>query len=374
MTVKPARKVVFFIPSLRGGGAEGAVVRLANALAARGTNTTILALDMTGPWKERVSPGVDLVALGTGRASRSLIPLLRFLRRVKPDVFISNLAHLNLLSVMAHTISASTAKLILVEHNHLKSRSIWRGTWRDEMLSAGIRRLYRRADTVLAVSQGVRRSLIQDFDLDSDQVRVLNNPVELDNIQQLSQETPDHPWFGDPSVKVVLGVGRLVYLKGWDFLIEALAILRRDVEARLILLGEGELKKNLLEQAAELGLESAIDIVGFQANPYGWMAASDVLALPSRSEGFGIVLVEAMAAGVPVVASDCFSGPKEILSGGSYGLLVPVGDVQALADAMFAVITQPEMADDLIEKAAQRAEDFDLDRVASQLLAFIDAI
>lgn len=372
MAAMTVGKVVFFIPSLRGGGAEGAVVLLASALAARGIDTTILTMEMTGPWLDKVGQGVDLVDLGSKRASRSLQPLLGYMRSARPDIFISNLTHLNLLSVLAHTISASSAKLILVEHSHINSTMLWQESWRDRLLSIGVRRFYRMADKILAVSTGVRQSLIQQYGLGSDQVRVLNNPVQLKKIRHLSQETPDHPWLKDPSVKVILGVGRLDFLKGWDFLIEALGSLRRDVEAHLIILGEGVLKPDLLEQAAELDLTPAIDIIGFRSNPYAWMAASDVLVLPSRSEGFGTVLVEAMAAGVPVVASDCFSGPNEILGGGSYGLLVPVGDVQSLADAIRAVLTQPELADQLSERAAKRAQDFDLERITDQLMALIN--
>lgn len=368
------RRIVFFIPSLRGGGAEVSMVRLANAMAVRGMKSTLLVLERAGQWEKSVGEGVELIALGTRRASRSIVPLIRFFLEKKPDIFISNLAHLNLISTVAHRVSRSSAKLILVEHNHLKSRSIWEKDAPNRFLLMGIRWLYKRADRVLAVSEGVRQNLIQQFDLQPEQVRVLNNPIDIGQIELARKDEIDHPWFKDPNVRVVIGVGRLIYLKGWDYLIEALGIVRRGIDARLILMGEGDIKSALLAQAVELGLNSVVEIVDFQTNPYAWMASSDVFVLPSRSEGFGIALVEAMAVGVPVVASDCLSGPGEILSGGSYGLLVPVGDVQVMADSIIALLTQAELASDFQTRAAMRAQDFNIGRIAMQLSSLLDEI
>jgi glycosyltransferase involved in cell wall biosynthesis len=236
------------------------------------------------------------------------------------------------------------------------------------------RLFYPRATRILAVSEGIRRSLIQRFGFPAEQTAVVNNSIDLEYVAQAKIEYIDHPWFSDPSIRVILGVGRLIDLKHWSDLIEALRVVRKDIDARLIILGEGPLRSVLEDQVANLGLSDMVDLAGYKINPYPWMASSDVFALTSVSEGFPNVILEAMACGLPVVSTDCHAGPAEILNESSYGILVPNEDIQAMARAIRKILLESDLAQTQREKGCQRVKYYSVDRIADRFLAELDKI
>jgi glycosyltransferase involved in cell wall biosynthesis len=204
-----------------------------------------------------------------------------------------------------------------------------------------LQRCYRRADAVVAVSKGVARDIAKYLDLNEDHVKAIYNPIETKEIESLSQESIDHPWFDSGGVPVILGVGRFVAQKDFPLLLRAFARVRKEREARLILLGgddsaadQRQHRRELSELATRLGIKQDFDMPGFRVNPYPYLRRASVFVLSSRYEGFGNVLVEAMLCGCPVVSTNCPSGPAEILCDGKYGMLVPVGDERRLADAI----------------------------------------
>jgi glycosyltransferase involved in cell wall biosynthesis len=197
-----------------------------------------------------------------------------------------------------------------------------------------IRWAYPRADAVVAVSQGVASDLVEVCGIAASHVHVLNNPVVTPETARMRSEPVDHPWLRDPTLPVVLAVGRLVPQKDFGTLLEAFALARRSRAARLVILGEGPLRAELEATVRRLDVAADVDLPGFCANPYAAMAAADVFVLSSAWEGSPGVLIEAMSCGTPVLSTDCPSGPRQILDGGRWGRLVPVGDAQAMANGL----------------------------------------
>ena len=185
-------------------------------------------------------------------------------------------------------------------------------------------------------------------------VQTIYNPFDLARIAQLAVEPLDHPWFAPDQPPVLLAIGRLNEAKDFHILIRAFAQLRQQRAARLVILGEGELRPALEELLVQLGIGAdVVQLPGFVANPYAWLARCSLFVLSSRREGLPGALIEAMACGVPVVSTNCLSGPDEILEGGRWGRLVPVGNVDDLAGAIAATLdTPPEVRPNVRLRAA----------------------
>jgi glycosyltransferase involved in cell wall biosynthesis len=212
-------------------------------------------------------------------------------------------------------------------------------------------RLYRFADQVIVPSAGVADDMAAYTGLARELIRVVPRPVVPESLFTATLDRPDHPWFRDRSRSLILGAGELCARKGFDVLLRAFAILRSKRPCRLMILGRGTAHDSLLALAGELGVAYDFTLHGHVPDPYAFMAHADLFALTSRWEGLGFVLIEALALGTPVVASDCPSGPREVLQNGRYGSLVPVDDPNALAAAIMFTLDAPLAADTLREAA-----------------------
>jgi glycosyltransferase involved in cell wall biosynthesis len=207
---------------------------------------------------------------------------------------------------------------------------------------------YRWVDQIIAVSEGVAADVRRISRLPAERVRVVRNPVITPRLQAQAAETVDHPWLQhDTDIPVIVGAGRFTRQKDFDTLIRAFARLRQQRPCRLLILGEGKLRPTLEALVTELGLEDDVALPGFATNPYAVMARAQLFVLSSRWEGSPNVLTEAMALGVPVVSTDCPSGPQELLQHGQYGKLVAMGDVEGLAQAMAETLDHPLPAEQL---------------------------
>jgi glycosyltransferase involved in cell wall biosynthesis len=204
--------------------------------------------------------------------------------------------------------------------------------------------LYRRADALVAVSTGVADDLVATLRLPRDMITVIYNPIPVTDIRRLAESPTAHPWLARGEPPVILGVGRLTKQKDFSSLIRAFARVRQQRPVRLIILGDGELRGELEALARSLGVAADVTLPGFVDNPFPWMKGAAVFALSSAWEGFGNALIEAMACGTPVIATDCTTGPAELLDDGRYGPLVPVGNDQALADAVCEMLDRPKAA------------------------------
>jgi len=328
-----------FLADLHGGGAERMMVNLASGLATRGHRVDLVLADANGPYLADLDREVRLIDLGTKRVSRSVPGLVRYLRTERPRCLVSTLNHANVGAAIAHMIARVDCKHFIREAN--TPSTIRHRTVKDRAVMWATRFAYRYADGVLAVSDGVAQDLRESFGLDGAKVTPLVNPVVTPDLLRMAAENVEHPWFQTGRPPVVLGVGRLHHQKDFASLLRAFAIVRQSRVARLVILGEGPERPSLTRLASELGVADDVDLPGFVTNPFAFMSRAAVFALSSVREGLPGALIQAMATGCPVVATDCRSGPSEVLEGGRHGPLVPVGRPDALAVAIASTLDDP---------------------------------
>jgi glycosyltransferase involved in cell wall biosynthesis len=331
-------RIALVTNAMEGGGAQRAFAKLATGIAAAGRDVDLVLGRAEGPYLAEVSPDVRVVDLGVGRFGRAVLPLARYLRRARPLAAYSALDYVNVVTVVAHGLARVDTRLVVSERNTLSVAAANSASRSTRLMPTLVRHVYPRADAVVAVSPGVADDLVDGCGLDAGKVHVLPNPVVTPQLVEMRDEPVEPPWLrgwlGDPQVPVVLAVGRLVPQKDFGVLLEAFAAVRRSRPARLVILGEGALRPELEALARSLGVSDDVALPGFCANPYPVMAAADAFVLSSRWEGSPGVLIEAMACGAPVVATDCPNGPRQVLDGGRHGRLVGVGDRDALAAGM----------------------------------------
>jgi glycosyltransferase involved in cell wall biosynthesis len=349
--------IALYLPTLCGGGAERVMVTLANGFADQGLQVDLVLAKAEGSYLADVSPSVRVVDLGASRVLASLPGLVRYLRRERPAALLSAMGHANVVAVAARWLSRVPTRLVVSEHaNFLLSRQYTKIVFAHAMAPL-MRWAYPHADGVVAVSGGVADDLARTIGLLRKRITVVYNPVVTATLLDQVAAHLEHPWFGAGVPPVVLGVGRLTAQKDFLSLIRAFAKVRAQRPCRLVILGEGELRGELEALVTSLGLSADVALPGFADNPFAWMRQASLFVLSSAFEGFGNVLVEAMACGTPVVSTDCPSGPTEILENGRWGRLVPVGDVDALAGAMLATLAETTHPD-----VATRARDFGVEQ------------
>ena len=334
----PARtKIAIFAPSMAGGGAERGAVKLAEGLVRRGFDVDLVLASAKGPRLAEIPPEVRVVDLGARRVAGSLPGLVRYLRREKPEGLASVLDHANVVALWARKLARYHGRVVVIEQNTLSEAALNGKTRRDRIMPRLVRRFYPWADCVVGVSEGVTEDLAEFVSLPSEKLRVISNPIVASDIGELARAPVDHAWFygGD---QVLVAAGRLQPQKDFPMLLRAFARVRSTRPARLVILGQGPERSRLEALVEELELASDVELPGATTNPYAYMARSAAFILSSRWEGLPTVLIEAMSCGAPVIATDCPSGPREILADGRYGTLVPVGDVAALAAAMAAAL------------------------------------
>lgn len=320
--------------SMEGGGAQRTVAKLAAGFARRGYDVDLVLAHATGPFLAELPEQVRVVDLAVPRLATAVGPLVRYLRRARPAVVFSALDYVNIVTLAAHRLSRVDVPVVVSERNTLSAAVAHTTRRRTRLIPHLISRIYPWADAVVAVSQGVGDDLLATCGLPADRLHVLYNPVVTPEVARMRAEPVEHPWLRQRDVPTVLAVGRLMPQKDYPVLLEAFAQLRRRRPARLVILGEGPLRDQLTAQATRLSISEDVSMPGFCANPYPAMAAADAFVLPSRWEGLPGVLIEALFCGPPVVATDCPSGPREVLDGGRHGRLVPVGDAAAMATAL----------------------------------------
>lgn len=358
-------KIALFLPSLEGGGVRRVMVNLARGFVEHGHPVDFVLGRAAGPYLQWLPPQVRVVDLGAKRLLFAFPALVRYLRRERPAGLLAAMDHVNVVAAGARLLSGAPTRVVVSVHGvasrEFRESSRGRHRYAVPLLA---RLLYRRADAVVAVSRGVAGDLAACVGIPRERIRVIYNPVLTPEFWDRAAQAVGHPWFAPGKPPVVLSVGRLTPEKDFPTLLRALVYLRRKREARLVILGEGGERPRLEALAREWGLETVVDLPGFVDNPYAYMARAGVFALSSVREGFGNVLVEALAAGVPVVATDCTGGPGEILDRGRYGRLVPVGDPEALAAALGEALDHPRES----SRRQERAREFTLERAVPQYL------
>ena len=369
VTLRSARStggIALVLHDLRGGGAERACLRLVRGMVQAGEAVDLILVRGEGAYLRDVPGEATLTVLDAPRVSRAILPLAAHLRATQPRAVLSALTHTNLATIVAARLSGINARIVVSERNQISAKALSARGWWQRSLYRAVPLAYRFADKVVAVSDGVAADLAHFGGLSSNKVGTIHNPVFEAGIEELSRAEPSHPWFAPGDPPVILGVGRLHRQKGFDVLLDAFAHARAQTDCRLVLLGEGEERARLTERANALGLAYDIDMPGFCANPFALMARAGCFALSSRWEGFPNVLVEAMACGAPVVATDCPSGPREILHG--ITPLVPVDDARALGEAMLAALRSPPDR----QAVRARARSFSVGAATQRYLAVLE--
>jgi glycosyltransferase involved in cell wall biosynthesis len=359
-------RVALFLPSLRGGGAERVMSNLARGFVERGLAVDMVLAKAEGPYLSQLPPNVCMVDLGASRVLTSLPGLVHYLRRERPQALLSALDHANVVALWARALARVPTRIVVSVHNNISWSTRHAPTLRARLTPLWVRPFYPWADAVVVVSQDAAEDLVRLTGLPWRKVRVIYNPVVTPEIFSKAQEPLDHPWFAPGQPPVVLGVGRLTIQKDFPTLIRAFALVRAQRPARLMILGEGEERPKLEALVRELGVDQDAALPGFVGNPYAYMARAAVFVLSSLWEGLPTALIEAMALGTPVVSTDCPSGPAEILEGGVWGKLVPVGDRDALSAAVVSSLDSPSLPD-----ATRRAQDFSLDRIVGEYLELL---
>jgi glycosyltransferase involved in cell wall biosynthesis len=353
-----ATKLAFFLQDLVGGGAERVMLTLAGGFADRGYDVDFVLVRAKGHRLADVPPNVRVVTLGTRRTAYSILRLARYLRRERPQALLSALVHVNIAAILAARLSGADPRVIITEHNQVTENAARARSLVIRLAHRAIGWLYPLADEIVAVSAGVAESLMEYSGLEKHRVSVIHNPVVTPALHDKALAAVTHRWFAPDQPPVILGAGRLTAQKDFTNLLHAFAIVRRSRPARLVILGEGPERAALCDLIARLDVSADVDMPGFDANPYGYMSRASLFVLSSAWEGLPTVLIEAMACGTPVVATDCRSGPDEILVGGRFGELVPVADPAALAAAILRTLERPPPAQAL----RARAGDFSIER------------
>jgi glycosyltransferase involved in cell wall biosynthesis len=361
------RKICFVLPSLNGGGAERAAVHILNSLDAGAWDRSMYLFRREGPYLDQVDRRIALSAGQSGSRIGRWRELRRFLRASRPDMVVSFLSYFSVLAasraarigarVVFNLQTPMTAFLDDADYH-------WRRPWHRRLFSAVTRVGYGLADRIVATSKGVADDLVSQFGVAPARIVVIHNPVDLAQIARAVAEPIDPAFERNWTPPVVVAAGRLADAKNYPLLIDAMAVLRQRVPARLFILGAGELEGMLRRRIEELKLEDDVLLCGFQDNPWKYIARADAFALTSRYEGFGNVLIEAMACGVPVVATSS-PGTREIVGDGIDGLLVDRHEPADVAAALERLLTDETFHRRLSAAARASAERFALPVIAA---------
>lgn len=339
------QKLALFIADLGGGGAERVFVNLAKALSHRGHPVDLVVGTLAGAaYLDELPRGVRLVNLQVSRMAFGGPSLIRYIRRERPFAVLATRVHSSCLAVLARQLSGVRTRVIVRESNMVGLGLQAMMPLRRRAFSLAIRYCYPRADHVIAVSRGVADELNGQFGVIWDKLSVVYSPIISEALLNRALEPLNHEWFQEGQPPVILSVGRLTAQKDQQTLIRAFALVRKNVAARLLILGEGENRAELETLVLELGLAPNVSLLGFHANPFAFMARARLFVLPSAWEGLPGTLIQAMACGCPVVSTDCPSGPREILLGGRLGRLVPVGDPTNMARAILESLSNGRKA------------------------------
>jgi glycosyltransferase involved in cell wall biosynthesis len=350
--LKKRYDVLFHVPSLKGGGAERVAVELARFFVQQERSVGFFVHD--GEVAYDLPSGVELIVAQSRGHFKRVAEFGTLLKITEVHAVISLLPYANLISLLANLGRKRCVRLLVSEH---QSYANFRPVGLKERIKFNLlTRLYARSDAIVAVSSGVASDLRQRLgDAGSSKIVVIHNPCYIhDAVPTLRHSAT--------SLFTVLAVGRLVPDKGFDVLIDAFsAVSRKLAGARLVIVGEGPGRKELEAQIARLGLAGKVALPGFKRNIADEYRRADLFVLPSRAEGFGNVLVEAMSFGIRIVSTNC-PGPAEILANGAYGTLVPVENTGALAEAILNAVSAESEPGKLI----RRAQDFSLELIGAQ--------
>ena len=349
------KKIAFFLPPLGDGGLERTVLKLAELMAGTGSSVDLVTVKAGGSFLGKIHPDVTVVDLNAGRALSSLPGLVKYLKQQRPNTLVSAQYYINVIAVWAKSLAGVSTKVVVTERLATSRALAYSGKLKDKLLPVLMRRAYLKANAIVAISKGAAKDLANLVKLPAERIIVIYNPAFDNNIVEKAAEPVDHPWFSDKQRPIILGAGRLTGQKDFATLLRAFALVRKRMDARLVILGEGERRGELEDLAKHLGISEDIALPGFMDNPYKYMAKATLFILSSVYEGMPNVLIEALAVGTPAIATDCPSGPCEILPESA---LVSVCDYKAMAEKITNLLKDPQQASQILEKSQHKLDSF----------------
>lgn len=305
------KKIMFIVPSLRGGGAQKVMVTLLKHLDRNKFDATLVLLAREGKYRNEVPVDVKIYDLDTNRVRHSIFSLLKLIRKIKPDVILSTQGHLNLAIIALKPFIGKKTKVIVREANTVSEElKLSKRAWFGKLL---YKVFYKKADLVICQSTYMLIDLLKNFHVPKKKLVQIYNPVELNRINYLANKE-QNPFLSTKSSVNIIALGRLTHQKGFDRLIESIPrLLKIKPNAKVWIIGEGELKEELQKKRDELGLSDKVNFVDFQKNPYNWLKNADLFVLSSYYEGLPNVLLEAIACDCPVIALQHPGGTGEIM-------------------------------------------------------------
>jgi glycosyltransferase involved in cell wall biosynthesis len=362
-------KIMIIMPNLCGGGAEKLHVNLANYWVNLGYEVEFVLMQKKGDLLDLLSPQVLVTDLKVNRILGIILPLAGYLKS-NEGIVLAVMWPVTTVSVISWLLSGFKQKIILSDHNFLSISTIRELNISRFTLKFTMGITYRLATHIIAVSKGVKADLQGLSGLPNRKISVIYNPVTQIPFPsgQVKQEAKNL-WSREFDYHI-LAVGSLENQKGFDDLIIAFSKVCKKVNAQLIILGEGSKREFLSTLVLKLDLEGKVSMPGFVKNPNLWFETADLFVLSSKWEGFGNVIVEALECGVPIVSTDCDSGPREILQNGKYGTLVSVGDTDALSSSIYNSLFAHHDKNALIA----RSKDFSIDKISQQYLNLFNRV
>jgi len=373
------KKIFFLIGDLRGGGAQRAVVEVLKTMDFRKFSLTLVLNSLEGPYLKEVPEHVKVLVLpkspGIWQIFRRTRVLVKFLNKAQPDIIISSLTETNIYLLQAKPFVKPPMCFVITEQNNL-SRNL-------RLLYAPLRRWYKKiqvkltyalADSIIAVSGGVKEDLVENYGVNTDKVIVIENPVNINDVKARAGQATPLPCGFDKSKKLLISVGRLAPQKGYFDMLEVFARIRQRISSKLIILGEGPLRKSLENKCRELALEEDVCMPGFVDNPWSQIQQADVYLSTSHWEGFSLSYIEAMACDVPLVVTDCDFGPRELIENGTNGLLAPVGHIDEIATTVIDLLQNKSLQNKLIIGGNKSAVQFDSKVIAHKYESLCEAL
>ncbi len=353
-------RIAIVITNLHVGGAERVAINLANSFSRIGYLVDVVLLSATGELIDELLPEIRVVDLQVKRMREVLTPLIRYIRKNRPNALLANMWPITSITLCACKLAMVKTRLVVVEHTTWSKSEICKSPFRRWQAATTMRFTLPFADGIVAVSDGAADDLARFANLNRNDITVIYNPivgeVKVTSLHQIND------W--SESKYPVLAVGKLKVVKDFATLLKAFSILINHLDAKLLILGEGECRLALELQAKQLGISDKVIMPGFVKDTTSFYEQANLCVVTSVAEGFSNVIVESLAAGTPVVSTDCPSGPSEILCNGKFGKLVPVGDSLALAQAMLDSLASDYNRDALIS----RAQDFSIDKSAKKYI------
>ena len=369
------KKIIFFLLTLNIGGGERVASELSLNLPDNIEKIIVLFKnEISYPYKGK------LICLNLPISNNFLLKIYSFffglfrlkkiIRKEKPDYVISFGAQSNIINILAHKRS-----LVRVEHFIPTINRFW-----EKIYGILIKFLFNKSNKIIVVSKKIANNLIENFGVRKEKIKLIYNLIDIEKTQSLANQSLESKYqeiFNNP---VIINIGRITEIKGQQHLIKAFKNVKNRIkEAKLVILGKGELELRLRQLIKDLNLQNDVYLLGWQENPFKFLAKSKLFVLSSLWEALPCSILEAMACGLPVVSVDCKSGPREILAPGTninqeakdieyvdYGILCPPFNEQKLSQAMIEILTNKELSDNLVKKSKQRVKDFDINQIIRQ--------